>query len=57
MTTLTRTSTPGPPVVVPGRKGDTAGGDRAVATVSHTVLIIWSIIVILPLLWTLLSSF
>ncbi|CAM3387743.1 carbohydrate ABC transporter permease [Occultella aeris] len=57
MTTLTRTSTPGPPVVVPARKGDTAGGDRAVATVSHTVLIIWSIIVILPLLWTLLSSF
>ncbi|MBZ2194696.1 carbohydrate ABC transporter permease [Occultella gossypii] len=57
MTTLTRTSTPGPPVVVPGSKDDTTGGDRAVATVSHTVLIIWSIIVILPLLWTLLSSF
>lgn len=32
-------------------------GDRVVATVSHVILAIWSIIVILPLLWTLFSSF
>jgi N-acetylglucosamine transport system permease protein len=30
---------------------------RRVATVSHFALILWSLLVILPLLWTLLSSF
>ncbi len=34
-----------------------AGGDTAVNVVSHTVLVVWSIVVIAPLLWTLLSSF
>jgi N-acetylglucosamine transport system permease protein len=32
-------------------------GDVAVATASHLTLIVWSVIVIAPLLWTLLSSF
>ena len=32
-------------------------GDRAVTTVSHILLIIWAAIVVLPLLWTLLTSF
>lgn len=32
-------------------------GDRAVSTVSHILLIIWAAIVVLPLLWTLLTSF
>jgi N-acetylglucosamine transport system permease protein len=32
-------------------------GDRAVATVSHTVLAVWTVLIIVPLLWTLLSSF
>jgi N-acetylglucosamine transport system permease protein len=32
-------------------------GDRIVGAVSHTVLWIWSIVVILPMLWVLLSSF
>jgi N-acetylglucosamine transport system permease protein len=32
-------------------------GDRAVAGVSHTVLTIWTLLIIIPLLWTLLSSF
>jgi len=31
--------------------------DTAFATVSHVILIIWSIIVIVPFLWTILSSF
>ncbi|MCS3844974.1 carbohydrate ABC transporter permease [Microbacterium sp. AK031] len=31
--------------------------DKAVGGASHVVLIIWSIVVILPLLWTLLGSF
>ncbi|QGH69219.1 carbohydrate ABC transporter permease [Pseudactinotalea sp. HY158] len=35
----------------------TGKGDRAVATISHGVLIIWSIIVVAPMLWVLLQSF
>lgn len=42
---------------LPTRKTKATGGDRVVATISHIVLAIWSIIVILPLLWTLFSSF
>ena len=32
-------------------------GDKAVTGFSHTVLIIWSLLVILPLLWVIMSSF
>ncbi len=32
-------------------------GDKVVGAVSHTALTIWSLIVILPLLWTFMSSF
>jgi N-acetylglucosamine transport system permease protein len=32
-------------------------GDKAVTGVSHAVLIIWSILVILPMIWVLMSSF
>ena len=32
-------------------------GDKVVASVSHVVLGFWSLLVIIPLLWTLLSSF
>ena len=39
------------------RRTKSTGGDKVVGTISHVVLAIWSIIVILPLLWTLLSSF
>ncbi len=42
---------------LPSRKTAATGGDKVVATISHIVLAIWSIIVILPLLWTLFSSF
>ncbi|GAA4434079.1 carbohydrate ABC transporter permease [Georgenia halophila] len=38
-----------------GRRG--GGGDRVVATITHTVLAIWCILVIAPMLWTVLSSF
>lgn len=41
---LTRRSTPTP-------------GDRVVGAVSHTILTIWSLVVVLPLLWTVMSSF
>ena len=43
------------PVLV--RKTRTTAGDKVVGTISHIVLAIWSIVVILPLLWTLFSSF
>ena len=43
-------------VVVPVRKHVTAA-ERSVAVSSHVVLSIWAIIVILPLLWTLMTSF
>jgi N-acetylglucosamine transport system permease protein len=33
------------------------GGDRAVAATSHVLLSVWSIVVIVPFLWVLLSSF
>ncbi|WP_022882786.1 carbohydrate ABC transporter permease [Gryllotalpicola ginsengisoli] len=34
-----------------------SGGDAAVASVSHVLLVIWSIVVIVPFLWVILSSF
>ncbi|GGE98111.1 carbohydrate ABC transporter permease [Mycetocola zhadangensis] len=39
------------------RKPVNTPGDKAVGAASHTVLIIWSLVVILPLLWTLMTSF
>jgi N-acetylglucosamine transport system permease protein len=39
------------------RKPKNSPGDKAVGAISHTVLVIWSLIVILPLLWTLMTSF
>jgi len=39
------------------REAKSTAGDRAVAATSHVVLAIWSAIVVLPLLWTFMSSF
>jgi N-acetylglucosamine transport system permease protein len=39
------------------RKVQRTGGDMAFAGVSHALLIVWSVIVIVPFLWTLMSSF
>ncbi|WP_394768874.1 carbohydrate ABC transporter permease [Lacisediminihabitans sp.] len=39
------------------RKSASTTSDRVVGGVSHTILTIWSIIVVLPLLWTVMSSF
>jgi N-acetylglucosamine transport system permease protein len=48
----------------PGVREGTAGsarssgpGDRRAAAISHVILVIWSIVVLLPLLWALVSSF
>jgi N-acetylglucosamine transport system permease protein len=35
----------------------TTTGDKIVGTASHTVLIIWCLLVVIPLLWVILSSF
>ena len=42
-------------VAEPGQT--TTTGDKIVAGVSHTVLVIWCLLVIIPLLWVILSSF
>src|ERR671912_2124631 len=43
----------------PAQSGEAPGtaGDKAVTGFSHAVLIIWSVLVILPLIWVLMSSF
>ena len=42
---------------VTARTGKPTAGDRVVGGISHTVLVIWAIVIILPLIWTVLSSF
>ncbi len=39
------------------RKSTSTTSDRVVGGISHTLLTIWSLIVVLPLLWTVMSSF
>jgi N-acetylglucosamine transport system permease protein len=43
--------------IVTGSRTVRTGGDRAVEATSHVLLSIWSIIVIVPFLWVVLSSF
>ena len=38
-------------------RGPTSTGDKVVGAASHTVLVIWSLLVVIPLLWVLMSSF
>ena len=56
-TTAPRTHAPATSRPAELRTRKPTGGDRAVATVSHVVLVIWSIVIVVPLLWTLMSSF
>ncbi|HZA05696.1 MAG TPA: carbohydrate ABC transporter permease [Propionibacteriaceae bacterium] len=37
--------------------GPASTGDKVVGAMSHTVLVIWSLLVVVPLLWVLMSSF
>jgi N-acetylglucosamine transport system permease protein len=39
------------------KEAPASGGDKAAATVSHVLLVIWSVVIIAPFLWVLLSSF
>ena len=43
--------------IVTGNRSVRTGGDRAVEGTSHVLLAIWSVIVIVPFLWVVLSSF
>ena len=43
--------------IVTGNRSVRTGGDKAVEAASHVLLSIWSIIVIVPFLWVVLSSF
>ena len=43
--------------IVTGHHTERTGGDKAVEATSHVLLSIWTIIVIVPFLWVLLSSF
>ena len=54
------TAPPGERVLFePAESGEKPGtaGDKAVTGFSHAVLIIWSVLIILPLIWVLMSSF
>ncbi|HEY0237006.1 MAG TPA: carbohydrate ABC transporter permease [Friedmanniella sp.] len=50
-------ATAGPAPLTVRRKQRGAAGDTAVTAGSHAVLIIWSLLVIVPLLWVIMSSF
>ena len=43
--------------IVTGNRSVRTGGDKAVEATSHALLFIWTIIVIVPFLWVVLSSF
>ncbi len=43
--------------VIVDRKATETTGDRVFGGVSHVVLIVWAVIVIVPMLWTLMTSF
>jgi N-acetylglucosamine transport system permease protein len=52
------TTTESRPVTAPPVNRSTSyGGDRAVAISTHALLILWSLIVLIPLLWVVMTSF
>jgi N-acetylglucosamine transport system permease protein len=57
MTSTTVAETGVRPEPLAPRRPQVTAKERAFGTVSHTVLIIWSAIVVLPLVWTLVTSF
>lgn len=57
MTTTELARTPADRDVAPRRRPSVPAGERAFGTVSHALLVLWSLVVVLPLLWTLMTSF
>lgn len=55
MTTLQQTPTKSSTVV--RKRPKSTAGDKAIAGISHTLLTLWSLLVLVPLLWVLMSSF
>lgn len=53
----TLTTQPGPAAELAKRHPKSSAGDKAFGTVAHALLVIWTIIVIAPMLWTLMTSF
>ena len=53
----TKDATLAPRIPLTRRRAKSTTGDKVVGSVSHTILTIWSLIVVLPLLWTIMSSF
>lgn len=47
----------GPIEPIETRETATTPGDKAVTGVAHTILVIWSLLVIVPLIWVIVSSF
>jgi N-acetylglucosamine transport system permease protein len=52
-----RATASGPAPAGPERRSAAPVGERIFGGVSHTVLVLWSLLVVLPLLWTLMTSF
>jgi N-acetylglucosamine transport system permease protein len=46
-----------PAAAEPARQSQVPTSEKVFGGVSHTVLVLWSLIVVLPLLWTLMTSF
>lgn len=42
---------------VESRRSPTTTGDKVIGGFSHTIMIIWSLLVIIPLIWVIISSF
>ncbi|WP_416343543.1 carbohydrate ABC transporter permease [Isoptericola peretonis] len=57
MTAVTSAAASPPKVRTDGRRERGRGGDRAVAGMSHTVLVVWCVLVIAPMIWVLIGSF
>ncbi|MGI8458501.1 MAG: carbohydrate ABC transporter permease [Propionibacteriaceae bacterium] len=55
--TTTSSSTPEPITRPTDRRRNRSSGETSFAVGSHAVLVLWSALVVLPLLWTLMTSF
>ncbi len=53
----TAVTRPGRAAAQPSRAPRSGAGDTAVTVGSHAVLIVWSLLVVVPLLWVIMSSF
>jgi N-acetylglucosamine transport system permease protein len=57
VTGVTQSHVPASSSAAPERRSEVPAQEKVFGTVAHAVLILWSLIVVLPLLWTLITSF